>query len=111
MKDSECRSYIHTYKCNESDCTDCPERFGTDREIKIGESAAELMLLYFDLANEGKVPSIMSDDVNSCELLNSISNFAVEFEFKYEDTDDWLNDIDRFGTQKLLQRYGNNKTD
>lgn len=76
------------------------------RDVKIGESAAEIMLLYTELSSNGEVYSIMDDEVNSCELLNIIAEMAIEFEIKYADTDDWLYDIDHFATERLKELYG-----
>ena len=65
-----------------------PEILYPRRDVKIGESAAEIMLLYTELSKNGEVHSIMDDRINSCELLNTIAQMAVEFEVTYTNTED-----------------------
>lgn len=79
------------------------------RWLKIGESAAEIMLLFTELSSKGEVYSVMDDEINSCDLLNTIARMAVEFEIMYANTDDWLYDIDEFATKKLKELYGKQK--
>ena len=57
-----------------------PEILYPRRDVKIGESAAEIMLLYMELSSKGEVYSIIDDEINSCELLNTIAEMAIEFE-------------------------------
>lgn len=83
-----------------------PEILYPKRDIKIGESAAEIMLLYTELSANEEVYPIMDDEINSCELLNSIAQMAVEFEITYANSEDWLYDIDQFATEKLKKMYG-----
>lgn len=83
-----------------------PEILYPKRDIKIGESAAEIMLLYTELSAKGEVYPILDDRINSCELLNTIAQMAVEFEIIYANTDDWLYDIDQFATKRLKKMYG-----
>mgnify|MGYP007054419698 CR=1 FL=1 len=85
-----------------------PEILYPKRDIKIGESAAEIMLLYTELSANGEVYSIMDDRINSCELLNTIAQMAIEFEITYANSEDWLYDIDQFATEKLKELYGKN---
>ena len=41
MKDKECKSYIHTYKCSRKNCTDCPCRY---KENELKEKLNELAI-------------------------------------------------------------------
>lgn len=86
-----------------------PEILYPRRDVKIGESAAEIMLLYMELSSKGEVYSIIDDEINSCELLNTIAEMAIEFEITYANTDDWLYDIDQFATKRLKEIYGMGK--
>lgn len=83
-----------------------PEILYPKRDIKIGESAAEIMLLFTELSAKGEVYSVMDDEINSCDLLNTIAQMAVEFEITHANTEDWLYDIDQFATEKLKNMYG-----
>ena len=75
-------------------------------EIKIAENAAEIMLIYTDLVKEKKIKSMSDEDINSCEFINDIAEWAREFEYKNPECDDWLYEIDRFAQEKLLGKYG-----
>ena len=83
-----------------------PEILYPKRDIRIGESAAEIMLLYTELSANEEVYSIIDDEINSCELLNAIVQMAVEFEITHANTEDWLYDIDQFATERLKKMYG-----
>ena len=75
-------------------------------EIKIAENAAEIMLIYTDLVKEKKIKSMSDEDINSCEFINDIAEWAREFEYENPECDDWLYEIDRFAQGKLLEKYG-----
>lgn len=75
-------------------------------EIKIAENAAEIMLIYTDLVEEKKIKSMSDEDINSCEFINDIAEWAREFEYENPECDDWLYEIDRFAQGKLLEKYG-----
>ena len=80
----------------------------TKRELLIAQNAAEIMLVYNELSNKGKVLPIYDEEMDSAELLSTISEIAVEFEDKYSDTEDYFNDIEQFATRKLIERYSVN---
>lgn len=75
-------------------------------EIKIAENAAEIMLIYTDLVKEKKIKSMSDEDINSCEFINNIVEWAREFEYENPECDDWLYEIDQFAHGKLLEKYG-----
>lgn len=75
-------------------------------EIKIAENAAEIMLIYTDLVKEKKIKSMSDEDINSCEFINNIAEWAREFEYENPECDDWLYEIDQFAQGKLLEKYG-----
>lgn len=75
-------------------------------EIKIAENAAEIMLIYTDLVKEKKIKSMSDEDINSCEFINNIAEWAREFEYENPECDDWLYEIDQFAHGKLLEKYG-----
>lgn len=77
-----------------------------EMEIKIAENAAEIMLVYTDLVEEKKIKSMSDEDINSCEFINDIAEWAREFEYENPECDDWLYEIDRFAQGKLLEKYG-----
>lgn len=79
------------------------------RERNICENAAELMLQYGDLVKSGEVYRIDDERIDSCELICTIANLAIEFEDKYGDTEDWINDIFEFSQEELVKRYGIDK--
>ena len=79
-----------------------------NRELKIGENAAELMFQYNDLVENGDVYPISDEKIDSCELIHTIAELAIEFEDKYGDTEDWINDIYEFSQEELVKRYGIN---
>lgn len=77
-----------------------------EMEIKIAENAAEIMLIYTGLVEEKKIKSMSDEDINSCEFINDIAEWAREFEYENPECDDWLHEIDRFAQGKLLEKYG-----
>lgn len=79
------------------------------RELAIGESAAEIMLIYHDLELDEEVYPIDSPNINSIELLHNISKLAVQFEDGYPDTNDYFDDIADFAIKKLKELYGVNR--
>ena len=79
-----------------------------NRELKIAENAAEIMLVYNDLSNRGKVLPIYDDEIDSHELLSKIAEIAAEFEEKYHQPEDYFTDLDEFATRKLIEEYGVN---
>lgn len=76
------------------------------RELAIEENAAEIMLIYHDLELDEEVSPINSPDIDSVELLNNISELAVQFEDEYPDTNDYFDDITDFATRELKELYG-----
>jgi hypothetical protein len=73
----------------------------SEMEKRIAETAIHITWIYTDLANDGKVYPLMSDEVNSCELMDFISNMAMEFErtVKY---DDWMTELDEYATGRFM---------
>lgn len=73
----------------------------SEMEKRIAETAIHITWIYTDLANDGKVFPLMSDEVNSCELMNFISNMAMEFErtVKY---DNWMTELDEYATERFM---------
>ena len=83
----------------------------TKRELLIAQNAAEIMLVYNDLANKGKVLPIYDDEIDSHELLATIAEIAAEFEEKYPYPEDYFVDLDEFATRKLTEKYEANYMD
>lgn len=75
-------------------------------EINIAENAVGITLIYTDLIKEKKIKSMRDENIDSCEFINDIAEWAREFEYKNPECDDWLYEIDRFAQEKLLEKYG-----
>lgn len=78
-------------------------------EIKIAENATEIILIYTDLVKEKKIKSMSDEDINSCEFINDIAEWAREFEYENPECGDWLYEIDRFAQEKLLENMESRK--
>lgn len=72
-------------------------------ETRIAESTVHMTWLYTDLAKEGKVYPINSEEVDTCVLMNFIGKLAIEFEHSIYDSNDWFNEIDNFTITRLLK--------
>ena len=80
-----------------------------EMERNIAESAIHITWIYTDLANDGKVYPLMSDEVNSCELMKFIADIAMEFE-KIGNYEDWIGELDKYATERFMSsEYAINK--
>lgn len=77
-----------------------------EMEIKIAENAMGITLIYTDLIKEKKIKSMGDEDIDRCEFINDIVEWAREFEYENPECDDWFYEIDRFAKRKLLKKYG-----
>lgn len=75
----------------------------TERDIKIGETAAKIMQTYCNLKKDRVIFSISEGELNDLSLYNLVARMAVEFEDRYPDGKNWENVVEDFVKKKLLK--------
>lgn len=75
----------------------------TERDIKIGETAAKIMQTYCILKKDRVIFSISEGELNDLSLYNLVARMAVEFEDRYPDVKNWENVVEDFVKKKLLE--------
>lgn len=75
----------------------------TERDIKIGETAAKIMQTYCNLEKARLVFSVSEGELNDLSLYNLVARMAVEFEDRYQNIENWEDVVEDFVKKKLLE--------
>lgn len=75
------------------------------REHKIAETASFMTGVYSSMVKDGEVYPVSSDEVNSVELMQDITDLAISFEDSNYDEWDWMLSADRYFQNNLKDEY------
>lgn len=75
------------------------------REHKIAETASFMTDVYNNMVRDGEVYPISSDEVNSVELMQDISDLAIKFEDSNYEEWDWMLSADKYFQDHLKDDY------
>lgn len=77
----------------------------TERDIKIGETAAKIMQTYCNLEKARLVFSVSEGELNNLSLCNLVARMAVEFEDRYPYFENWENVVEEYAKKRFLELF------
>lgn len=77
----------------------------TERDIKIGETAAKIMQTYCNLKKDRAIFSISEGELNDLSLYNLVARMAVEFEDRYPDVENWEDVAEEYAKKRFFELY------